>query len=193
MQNFFDKTLSLLFLLMVAQMLLFAIYLRIHKLSAAGKPPINALVFKLAKLAMFFCWALVFVKATGIYNFNLLWNNNVTNALALLFFVSGYIIQAIAYFNLGKNLKFGIPNTNEQQNAALKSNGLYRLSRNPMYLGFFLLTITAVIYVAVPCVFILAAFTLLVHHKIVLAEELFLKTRFGNEWDVYSKKTKRYL
>jgi len=99
----------------------------------------------------------------------------------------------VAYANLGKNLKFGIPGKQEQEQATLKTDGIYRISRNPMYVGFYLMTLAACLYVLNPVVWVMALFSIFVHHKIVLKEEHFLSQRFGEQWAAYTRKARRYL
>ncbi|MBN2237399.1 MAG: isoprenylcysteine carboxylmethyltransferase family protein, partial [Bacteroidales bacterium] len=103
------------------------------------------------------------------------------------------LLQLLSYVNLGKNLKFGIPDSEEQKKAILKTTGLYSFSRNPMYVGFFLMTIASCLYVLNPLIWVLSLFTLIVHHLIVLKEENFLKQTFDKEWFEYSKKVQRYV
>jgi protein-S-isoprenylcysteine O-methyltransferase Ste14 len=185
--------LEIVFLLMVTQMIAFTIFLRANKLSVSGTAPINPILFKLAKVAMFACWIAVFVQASGSYRISLWGNQPICVSLAAFLFLIGFILQCIAYFNLGKNLKFGIPDTNEQGSSTLKTTGIYRFSRNPMYAGFFLMTIAACVYVLHPVVWIFGIFTLGVHHAIVLGEERYLLQTFGKQWDEYTKRVRRYI
>lgn len=193
MNQIADKLLEILFLLMLTQMIVVAIFLRVNNISVSGTAPINPILFKLAKIAMFICWLAIYVQAGGLFRLSV-WPNSLFLRLnAALLFLEGFIIQCIAYFNLGKNLKYGIPNEEEKQKATLNQSGLYRLSRNPMYLGFFLITLAACLYITNPIVWLLSIFTIRVHHCIVLREEQFLKQTFGEKWLDYQKKVRRYL
>ena len=193
MNQIVDKLLEFVFLLMLVQMIVFVIFLRASKISVSGTAPINPILFKLAKVAMFACWIAVYVQSSGYYRLSLWGNQFVCVSIAAFFFLFGFILQCIAYFNLGKNLKFGIPDINEQKTLTLRTTGIYRFSRNPMYAGFFLMTIAAGLYVLNPVVWIFAIFTLWVHHAIVLGEERYLQQTFGKQWDEYTKRVRRYL
>ena len=72
-------------------------------------------------------------------------------------------------------------------------SGLYRFSRNPMYVAYFVyfcgcaLLGHSVLLFALLCVFQLAA------HRVILAEERWCIGQFGEEYIQYMKKVRRYL
>jgi len=181
-----------LFGIMFFQMLGFGIFLKKSKISMAGLPPVHPALFKTAKAAMMLCWVALFIQASGLYDLTFFNNSHWPTIIAVAFFGIGCILQFISYINLGRNLKFGIPDKEEQRSSLLKINGIYRFSRNPMYVGFFFMTVAACLYVLNPLIWALALFSLTVHHVIVLKEEIFLKERFGDKWEAYTKKVNRY-
>jgi protein-S-isoprenylcysteine O-methyltransferase Ste14 len=193
MNIYYNSIFLAFFAMFVLQMLGFGIYLKINKISFSGVPPLHPVLFKTAKAAMMLSWLALFIETAGFYNLSFLGKNEGLTAIAVILFAVGSILQLISYINLGKNLKFGIPAKEEQQHTTLKVEGLYRFSRNPMYVGFFLMTIATCLYVLNPIVWVMAIFGIVVHHSIILKEEIFLKERFGNAWDEYSKKVNRYL
>ena len=72
-------------------------------------------------------------------------------------------------------------------------NGLYRISRNPMYVAYFIyflgcvfLTQSIVLFVLL-CVFQLSA------HWIILSEERWCRNSFGEKYVRYSQKVRRYI
>jgi len=68
-----------------------------------------------------------------------------------------------------------------------------RHSRNPIYAGGYLLLVGCCLYCPHPVVIVSAALAVLVHHRIVLAEERLLERRFGRAWLAYRSRTPRYL
>jgi protein-S-isoprenylcysteine O-methyltransferase Ste14 len=80
-----------------------------------------------------------------------------------------------------------------QGNTSLRTTGIYRLSRNPMLLGLYLIALGSAIYVQCPINWILVIIALTVHHKIILAEEVFLQSRFREQWIRYRNNVRRYL
>jgi protein-S-isoprenylcysteine O-methyltransferase Ste14 len=70
---------------------------------------------------------------------------------------------------------------------------MYRLSRNPVYCGFHLLTLGAVLYTLSPIVAILGGIAIVVHHRIIHAEETHLERELGQEYRRYRSSVPRYL
>ncbi len=182
------------FALMFIQMIGFAIFLKLKNCDFSGVAPIHPVLFKSAKAAMFLTWMALFIQATGMVNLSILNLHPAVTVLAIVFLLVGASLQLWAYFELGKNLKFGLPNGSAEEAAAtFKTTGLYRFSRNPMYAGFYLMSLSACLYAPHPAVWLFALFAVWVHHKITVKEELFLQKRFGAEWQVYAGKVRRYL
>lgn len=77
--------------------------------------------------------------------------------------------------------------------SGLNAEGIYRLSRNPMYVGYFLYYLGC----AVLADSVLLLVTLLVFqvsaHWIILSEERWCIARFGDEYRRYMKRVRRYL
>lgn len=179
--------------MMLFQMLCFGIYLKRRKISASGIPPLHPVLFIIAKVAMGLCWLSLFIQAAGFYDLSVINGNDLPTVAAVVLFAIGILLQFLSYATLGKNLKFGLPTENEATKLTLKVTGIYRISRNPMYVGFFLMTIAACLYVLHPLIWTLSLFSIVVHHMVVLKEETFLNEAFGKNWDEYSKKVRRYL
>jgi protein-S-isoprenylcysteine O-methyltransferase Ste14 len=161
---------------------------RKKNIDALGEYPINKILFKLGKLAMLVSWIFlilyVFEKDFGLVSFGAiqLWLARVVMLLAI------FVITGSVYY-LGYNNRFGLP----KEDTVLKNYGIYKFSRNPMYVGFFLLSISSCIYVINPLNIVATVFTIFVHHKIVLSEEKFLKGRFAEDYESYCTKVKRYI
>ncbi len=101
--------------------------------------------------------------------------------------VMGLIFTLISF---GDSFRVGI---DEQKPNRLVTTGMFRFSRNPIYIcfdsffiGLFLVHRNAVILVAV------IAFALLIHRQI-LREETFLRSYYGAEYEDYCRKVRRYL
>jgi protein-S-isoprenylcysteine O-methyltransferase Ste14 len=71
--------------------------------------------------------------------------------------------------------------------------GIYRISRNPMYVGLHLLTLSSMVYTLHPLIILAGFFSFLVYHLIILGEEKFLAGRFGAPYLKYKQKVRRYL
>lgn len=84
----------------------------------------------------------------------------------------------------------GIP---EKDRTAFVQHGIYRISRNPAFVGFDLMYIG--LLVAFPNVIhlVCALLAVVMLHLQILNEEKFCAEVFGKEYDDYSKKVRRYL
>ena len=58
---------------------------------------------------------------------------------------------------------------------------MFGLSRNPMYLGVYTTLLASALYTFNPIVLAAGLFVVVVHHRIVLAEERYLASAFGPE------------
>jgi len=109
--------------------------------------------------------------------------------LSYLLVSLGLIIAIISLINLGSSTRLGLP----FENTTLKSNGLYKISRNPMYLGFDLFTLSSIIYIGNIFIATLGIYSLFIYHFIIIGEEKYLEKRFGKKYIEYRKKVRRYI
>jgi len=153
-----------------------------------GKPTIDKWLFYTSKLSMVITWIFLLTKAIdpGI---GLLRVPEVLSWVAAGLTVVACIILILAFAGLGISLKVGIPEGDSQ----LKTKGIYRLSRNPIYLGGIILVIASLIYFPNQVNLVFAVYAIFIHHRIILGEERFLSARFGQEWEEYSSHVRRYL
>jgi len=75
----------------------------------------------------------------------------------------------------------------------LQKNGLYRFSRNPIYLSMFITSLGSIIYSQNILVLSCLIISTYLHIKIIKREEHFLQDRFGTDWTEYRKKVRRFL
>lgn len=80
-----------------------------------------------------------------------------------------------------------------KEHTSLRVDGLFRLSRNPMYIGMYATLIASGLYTMDPVVILLAAFVISIHHFIVLAEENQMHKVFGQEYLDYRNRVRRYI
>jgi protein-S-isoprenylcysteine O-methyltransferase Ste14 len=81
------------------------------------------------------------------------------------------------------------------QNASnLVSSGVYRISRNPMYLSFAIILLSLVIYLQSPLLLFGVVFLVvyITKHQI-RPEEQFLRNKFGEQYENYARKVRRWL
>lgn len=79
------------------------------------------------------------------------------------------------------------------QKNGLNKNGLYKYSRNPMYISFFIyfigcsFLIRSWIYILILIIFQISV------HYLILSEERWCIETFGEEYQIYLKKVRRYI
>ncbi|HRW22346.1 MAG: isoprenylcysteine carboxylmethyltransferase family protein [Proteiniphilum sp.] len=153
-----------------------------------GKPPINPLLFYTGKISGYITWiSFIYNLTRDGFGGNLVFN--FTEIVAFSLFALGLIFSVVSILDIGSSIRLGLPN----EDTVLKSKGIYRISRNPMYVGFGLFTISSMIYTMNYTIIALGLFSLVVYHLIIKSEEKFLLNRFGDDYEVYRKKVKRYL
>jgi protein-S-isoprenylcysteine O-methyltransferase Ste14 len=80
-----------------------------------------------------------------------------------------------------------------REDTSLRTDGLFRMSRNPMYVGVYLTITASALYTLNPIVVLLGVFVIAVHHRIVLAEEKHLRNVFGREYSEYCSRVRQYI
>lgn len=151
-----------------------------------GKSPIPVPLLITVKIAMLFCWLFFLTKTSGLLTMH--YDSQTTQWIGIALYALGILIVIFGFIGLGSSVAIGLP----EEKTLLKTGGIYQFSRNPMYLGGFVVCLGSCIYSIHIINFILFAITASIHHSIVLKEEVFLENRFGSEWIEYKKKVFRY-
>ena len=108
----------------------------------------------------------------------------------LVLIVVGVLFFVIAMFTMRDNWRAGFVNN---QNTSLVTSGIYRISRNPAFVGFDLL------YIGCAAVFpnilniAIALMAVVLFHFQILGEEKYCAESFGEQYMIYKSKTMRYL
>lgn len=90
---------------------------------------------------------------------------------------------------LGDNWRAGIPAEDETR---LVTGGIYRLSRNPAFLGFDLMYLGVLLMFFNLLLLLTSVFAMVMLHLQILNEERFLEEKFGEEYLRYKERTGRY-
>ncbi len=152
-----------------------------------GKPPIPLPMLILGKLAVFVCWMFFLAKTTGFYT--MLYDSPVTRTAAYVLAALGFTILVLGFIFLGRSVSVGFP----QEETELKTRGIYRFTRNPLYLGGFFVCAASCLFSIHLVNFLLCAMAIAIHHWIVTKEEVFLENRFGQQWRDYKRRVPRYI
>ena len=153
-----------------------------------GKTTINPVLFYSGKISGYLTWIvliLLLLKINIIGKITFAYNEYISIVILII----GLIFFILSIINLGSSTRLGLPS----KNIVLKTRGLYKISRNPMYLGFNLLTISSMIYTLNLWIVLLGIYSIIIYHLIILGEERFLENRLGVEYTNYKKKIRRYV
>jgi len=155
----------------------------------SGTPPINRYVFYISKYSVVILWSGMILDALNFRIMSSLPKIQFLTYAGIFFYITGFTILYIGRFSLGKNFRYGLSN----EKSGFVTDGIYKVSRNPMYFGLFLTFTGCVLFTFNILYLILALFITVVHHSIVLHEEKELRKRFGDTFEDYCKKVRRYI
>ena len=111
--------------------------------------------------------------------------------LAFALVIGGLLLDGIA---AGTFRRLGTPPEPWKPTTALATGGLYRFSRNPIYLGFAVTYAGFALAMDSPVALALLAPCLIVVDRFVIArEERYLTAKFGAEYQAYQGKVRRWL
>ena len=152
-----------------------------------GKPSINPLFFYAGKISMFIAWGFSLVKGIfpGFWLDVPLWMSWTGAGLLC----AGTVVLLLSFYDLGASLKYGLPETDTK----LKTTGVYRFTRHPLYMGVFLVTLASILFFPSIPTILAGVVCYTTHYAMILAEERFLAQRFGNDWKAYVKKVRRFI
>lgn len=154
-----------------------------------GKASISDGLMLFAKFAALFPLLVLLLQLLGI-DFPYYQLPEMFRFIGILILVTGSVFLYSSLADLGKFTKMGLPKNDSIQ---LQTTGIYRYSRNPMYLGVMLLTIASVTLLPNLLNIILGFTGIFLHHQIILKEEKFLRKTIGQQYTDYKAGTRRYL
>lgn len=106
----------------------------------------------------------------------------------------GIALPLIVAGNVGvwaEVLKFGVPQTGGAK-GTLKTNGLYRFSRNPQYVSDSAMVLGWMLVSAAPWVWLVGVFAIVVLLVAPFSEEPWLEDNYGQAYRDYKAKARRY-
>lgn len=158
----------------------------IKKIEISGRPTLPAGIFIGGKAAGYFTWVMLLLTLTGHSSRNYADSNISLIAYTLL--LAGIVLIVTSSFTLGKDIRIGLPT----HKTVLRTRGIYKMSRNPMYLGVHLVTLAAILLTLKWWVALPGLLSIYIYHLIILGEERFLAESFGEAYLEYRKSTGRY-
>lgn len=121
-------------------------------------------------------------------------NIPINHIIAAVFATAGSLVSALGVKSF-RNEKTTVNPTKPHHATSLVIKGIYRISRNPMYLGFLLLLIAWAFFLAhLPSLLLLPTIFVIYMNKFQIpAEEKALQIKFGEDFISYKNSVRRWL
>ena len=146
-------------------------------------PPIVAMV----------CAMLMWLLAQMFPMLELNLPRNMRLNVALLVLAVGLVIGMVAVLGFRRQ-KTTVNPMDPQATRSLVISGVYRVSRNPMYLGLLLmLTALGIAFANLVSLLVLVVFVAFIQIFQIKPEERVLAERFGQDFDEYCKRVRRWI
>ncbi len=101
----------------------------------------------------------------------------------------GFLFEILGIIALGINFRIELPTDDTE----LITSGIYRIMRNPIVFGIFLLVIGSFLIIPTIIILLICIFNILTFNSKTVDEEKFLLRRFGEEYKNYWNNVGRYL
>jgi protein-S-isoprenylcysteine O-methyltransferase Ste14 len=162
--------------------------LRRQQIDMEGAPPIDKRLLYPSKVAMLIPWAAMVLQSFGV-DLSLSGVLRPLQWFSLFLWGLGFSLAMAGRFGLGSSFRVGCA----KEKTVLKTDGIFRISRNPIYIGLNSTFLAAALYTLNPVVLLVGAASSVIHHRTILAEEECLRRMFGQEYEDYSRRVGRYL
>ena len=193
--NWIDYSLAVLITLPILATIVLGAFLAKSGKNAMGKPTIQPFFFFTGKFFLFIVWALfaffaLFPKYRNMVPF-LIQDDvpDVQKLLAAVFLIPANLIIVPAYLSMGLITHIGLPSGKHE----LRTSGIYKYSRNPMYASFIFLNTATFLYLPSILLLVIMIYGMVVHHFIILEEEKYLESQFTDQYRNYKASVPRYL
>lgn len=156
-----------------------------NQMAKGSKPRKLVIIESLLKMATY---CIIPVEIISILCDLRMWKSPAAH-IGIIIAAFGVSVFVIAMTTMRDSWRAGIP---EKDKTSLVTNGIYRLSRNPAFLGFDLMYLGILISFFNYLHLLFALFAVLMLHLQILQEEAFLTATFGDPYTDYKKRTGRY-
>ena len=139
----------------------------------------------------FYLWAIILI----IENFNIelvpsLYSNIIVGYLGIILMLIALVLFIVSVKTMKTSWRVGIDKENKTK---LVTNGIFSISRNPVFLSFDLILISLVLVYPNIIVLLLSVIDIYSINLQIKEEEKHLINEFGDEYKKYCKKVRRYI
>lgn len=110
--------------------------------------------------------------------------------LGVAFCACAVVIMAITLLAFGKSFRIGIDTSHP---GSLVTSGIFAYTRNPIYVGFALALLGEFFILPHWIMLLYAIGGFALFHRQVLREEEYLRAQYGEEYEAYCRRVRRYL
>jgi len=162
----------------------------IKKQQIIGRPPIPVFFFILAKILVLVNLIFLLLKGLKINVYRIFAPIEFIDIIALAFLILGTVLLFLSTIKLNKDLIFGLSSSKDHK---LQTGGVFSISRHPFYLGFIFILFSSCLFN--PNYLNILSFigAWIIHHFIMIKEEQFLISQYGEEYKEYAKRVNRYI
>lgn len=160
--------------------------IKTNQLGIGNKPRKTIIIERLLRFSSSFIVVVILLSA--IVNTSI-FPNQIIREIGLILFGCGTILFILAMVTMKDSWRAGVP---DKDSTSIVTMGIYKISRNPAFLGFDLTYIGASLAFGNIILILLAVITITLMHLQILEEEKFLGITFGNEYLIYKSKVGRY-
>jgi len=104
----------------------------------------------------------------------------------------GIGLMIISQIDMGRAWRIGVPQTIEASQTLITS-GVYAYSRNPIYVGIMMFLLGTAILLPGPLTLGAVIATFILMQKIILHEETFMESAFGDQYQHYCRHVRRWI
>lgn len=192
--SWIDYCLAVLITLPILAVFVLGFFLAKNGRKAMGKPTIQPFLFYSGKFLLFGTWFLfwiitIFPEYRDIVPFMI--EKNISDSqklIAAILLIPADLILVPAFISMGLVTHISLPDDKHE----LRTGGIYKISRNPMYASFFFLNPATFLYLPSVLLLTIMIYGMIVHHFIILSEEKYLEKEFGGVYLNYKKQVPRY-
>lgn len=141
---------------------------------------------------IFMSFATVGVVLAQLLSLVIDWNysSNFMRYIGFFVCIIGDAVFLVATATMKDSWRAGIPDTDKTE---LVTNGIYRFSRNPAFLGFDLMYLGLFLLFLNPLTAVFTVFSIVMLHLQILSEEKYLLKVFGQDYIEYKDRVFRYI
>jgi protein-S-isoprenylcysteine O-methyltransferase Ste14 len=161
--------------------------LLLAKIKITGRSTIIPIHFVFAKLSLAITWFLFCSKAI-FPDLGYATSTATVEWAGVILLYAGVIFMAMGIHEMGISLRIGLP----ENRATLKTKGIFKLTRNPLYIGTYFISAGSCLYFPDLVNIAFTIYGIVAHHFIILNEEKFLLQQYGESYENYIKKVNRY-